>query len=150
MAYVVLNPVRAGLTNQPEDSEFTSIKVRIEQWRENRQSQPRLKPMKTGGVSSKSQNFIPFALTDYFEFVDWSGRAVREDKRGAITSSLPPVLQRPGIDANEWLKTLRPNGNQFICGIDKKKTLQIYAEKIGKRWLHGLHASKRLFMWYFF
>ena len=31
MAYVDLNPVRAGLTNQPEDSEFTSIRERIEQ-----------------------------------------------------------------------------------------------------------------------
>ena len=145
MAYVDLNPVRAGLTNQPEDSEFTSIKERIEQWRENRQSQAWLKPMKTGDVSDKSQGFIPFALADYFEFVDWSGRAVREDKRGAITSSLPPVLQRLGIDANEWLKTLRPNGNQFIRGIGRKRTLQIYAEKVGKRWLHGLYASKRLF-----
>ena len=32
----------------------------------------------------QSQDFIPFALADYFEFVDWSGRAIREDKRGAI------------------------------------------------------------------
>ena len=145
MAYVDLNPVRAGLTNQPEDSEFTSIKERIEQWRENRQSQAWLKPMKTGDVSDKNQGVIPFALADYFEFVDWSGRAIREDKRGAITSRLPPVLQRLGIDANEWLKTMRPNGNQFIRGIGRKRTLQIYAEKIGKRWLHGLYAGKRLF-----
>ena len=81
MAYVDLNPVRAGLTNQPEDSEFTSIKERIEQWRENRQSQAWLKPMKTGDVSDKSQDFIPFAITNYFEFIDWLRRAVREDKR---------------------------------------------------------------------
>ena len=84
MAYVDLNPVRAGLTNQPEDSEFTSIKECIEQWRENRQSQAWLKPMKTGDVSDKSQGFIPFALADYLELVDWSGRAVREDKRCAL------------------------------------------------------------------
>ena len=45
---------------------------------------------------------------------------------------------------------MRPNGNHFIRGIGKKRALQIYTEKIGKRWLHGLHASKRLLAWYFF
>ena len=106
--------------------------------------------MRTGDVSDKSQDFIPFAITDYFEFIDWLRRAVREDKRGAITSSLSPVLQRLGIDANEWLKMMRPNGSQFIRGIGEKRALRIYAEKIGKRSLHGLDASKRLFAWYFF
>ena len=35
IAYVDLNPRRASLANQLENSEFTSIKERIEQWREN-------------------------------------------------------------------------------------------------------------------
>ena len=103
-----------------------------------------------GDVSDKSQDFIPFAITDYFGFIDWLRRAVREDKRGAITSSLSPVLQQLSIDANEWLKMMRPNGSQFIRGIGEKRALRIYAEKIGKRSLHGLDASKRLFARYFF
>ena len=82
MAYVDLNPVRAGLGNQLENSEFTSIKERIQQWRENHQSLAWLKPMRAGN-SSHDNKCISFTLADYFEFVDWSGRAIREDKRGA-------------------------------------------------------------------
>ena len=62
-----------------------------------------------------------------FAFVDWTGRAIREDKRGAIRHSLPPVLRRLGIDADEWLKTMRPNGSRFVRGIGSKKVLQAYA-----------------------
>ena len=143
MAYVDLNPVRAGLADQPENSDFTSIQERIRQWQTNCNQQPWLRPMKTGKSSHKES--IPFALADYFAFVDWTGRSIREDKRGAIRHSLPPVLRRLGIDADEWLKTMRPNGSRFVRGIGSKTALQAYAEKVGKRWLHGIEASQCLF-----
>ena len=79
MANLDLNPVRAGLASRLKDSEFTSIKERIEQWWKNHQSQAWLKPIKTG-YSSHNRNCIPFALADYFEFIDCSGQAVRKDK----------------------------------------------------------------------
>ena len=66
-------------------------------------------------------------------------------KRGAIRHSLPPVLRRLGIDADEWLKTMRPNGSRFVRGIGSKKALQDYAEKVGKRWLLGMGTSQCLF-----
>ncbi len=37
---------------------------------------------------------LPFRLPDYLELVDWSGRIIREDKRGAIPDNLPALLQR--------------------------------------------------------
>jgi len=41
---------------------------------------------------------IPFTLSDYLELVDWSGRIIREDKKGHIPEHLPDILQRLDID----------------------------------------------------
>ena len=46
---------------------------------------------------------IPFTRQDYFELVDWTGCTLREDKRGAIDSQLPPILQRLGIQPENWI-----------------------------------------------
>jgi len=45
---------------------------------------------------------LPFRLTDYLELVDWSGRILREDKKGAIPAQVPAILQRLQIDARHW------------------------------------------------
>ncbi len=141
MAYVDLNPVRAGIATMPETSDFTAIQERIEQWQEGGQKDW-LKPMQT---RKKQQGVIPFALADYFELVDWTGRAIRDDKRGAIASQLPSIIHRLGMNPSEWLNTMQPYGNRFVLGVGRLKALQTFAEKIGRRWLHGMVASRRLF-----
>lgn len=35
--------------------------------------------------------------------MDWSGRAIRNDKRGYIPSKLPPILVRLNISPDRWL-----------------------------------------------
>jgi hypothetical protein len=37
---------------------------------------------------------IPLNLQDYIELVDWTGRAIWEDKQGYIDNNLPPILER--------------------------------------------------------
>ena len=46
---------------------------------------------------------LPFRLTDYLDLVDWTGRQIREDKRGAIDDELPNILQRLEIEEDDWL-----------------------------------------------
>ena len=46
---------------------------------------------------------LPFNLIDYLELVDWTGRIIREDKRGHIAHSTPPILERLLVDKQEWL-----------------------------------------------
>jgi len=41
--------------------------------------------------------------------VDWTGRIIREDKRGFIAHKLPPILDRLSIDRALWIE----NSSQF-------------------------------------
>lgn len=118
MAYVDLNPVRAATAKTPEESDYTSIQERIvstfslqQAIRSQSEQQAMLsfehtlKPLLpfSGSVTEESQHGIPFNLTDYLELVDWSGRAILLNKRGAIPSHIPNILERLAINQQTWL-----------------------------------------------
>jgi len=81
------------MAESPEDSDFTSIRERLCQFAGSRQmeetastdpltEQPaELLPF-VGGEHIDAPKGIAFTLPDYLELVDWTGRAVRDDKRG--------------------------------------------------------------------
>lgn len=135
MAYVDLNPVRANMATTPEDSEHTSIKERITpslnlaqsiteiiQEHAFNQFDVPLKPLLhfDGNITLKEQYGIPFKLNDYLDLVDHTGRILRDDKRGAIASHLPPILNRLGIDHKTWIS----NATAFE---------QLYGKRFAKR-----------------
>ena len=76
--------------------------------------------------------------------VDWSGRVIRKGKRGHIDDDTPIILERLGIDSNEWLKTM-PWNNRFYRAVGKLVSQKAYAENSGKRWVHGVSASSCLY-----
>jgi len=129
LAYVDLNPVRAAIAKTPEDSDYTSAQRRIRTLQaasessadaENDESDiapaptqpPELYPF-VGGTREGGPEGLPFHLVDYLELVNWTGRAVREDKRGAAPSpricrrswSASASPKRPGWS---WPRTSRP------------------------------------------
>ena len=99
MAYVDLNPVRAKIADTPEKSEFTSINKRINVVKNK---QPALSCLESFVGIQEKEIGIPFRLIDYLELVDWTGRIIREGKRGAIQHNLPPILKRLEIDFKAW------------------------------------------------
>jgi hypothetical protein len=100
MTYVDLNPVRAGMSKTLEQSEFTSIQERLKLYKKrhskNRQSwlQPLAEEVTGPESNPESKSSLPITQLDYFALVDWTGRAVRTDKRGAIPSHVKPILQK--------------------------------------------------------
>jgi len=113
MAYVDLNPIRAKMAASVESSEYTSAYERLLPCKKVGVVQPQEKPSDLyhkkplfGFIGDEIQNEtqgIPFSLLDYIDLVDWSGRIIREDKRGAISSQRPKILFTLGLDNNTWL-----------------------------------------------
>jgi hypothetical protein len=78
--------------------------------------------------------------------VDWSGRIVREGKRGAIPEELPPILERLGIDGRTWVRaTQKGQRLLFHHAVGRASAVKTGAEKFGRSFLKGLGFAKTLF-----
>jgi len=154
MSYVDLNPVRAGIADAPERSDFTSIQQRLHELakdranREKADTSPRVPLMPlVKQRHDRHQNAIGFTLRDYLELVDWAGRAVREDKRGAIAADAPPILRRIGLDPSGYLDHVGGTpGPERPTVIGHVRKVRQAAEALGRRFLKGVGAAKRLYV----
>ena len=97
MTYVDLNPIRAKMAETPEESEYTSIKQRI-----NKTNEKASRVIESFIGNQPEMKGIPFQLKEYLELVDWSGRIIHEGKRGSIKTSLPPIIERLSIKKKAW------------------------------------------------
>lgn len=149
MAYVDLNPIRAGMTDTPEHSDYTSVKLRAETAKTTHspnhcQQQPsRLLPF-AGNPHSQMSRGLPFRLTDYLELVDWTGRSIRNDKRGAICGELPPMLERLNIDPRHWLYCSRHFESRFKGLVGTTFALKRACEALGYRRTPGANGARLL------
>ena len=159
MSYVDLNPIRAGIAKTPEAYDHTSVQQRIEQLQAKTEQSRKTESSTTAPTSivelmplvktasDTDPNAIGYSLRDYLELVDWAGRSIRSDKRGAIDHTSPPILQRLGINADEFLdhvliykdKTTYP----LATGpIDKLKAL---AQHWKQKFIKGQYAVMKIY-----
>ena len=156
MTYVDLNPVRAGIAQTLEDSDFTSVQQRLHTLAQEKQSQTeacqqlaeRMEKQEAvkqeikvdhwpqadlmpfdGRVHTSIHLALPFTREDYLELVESTGKVVREDKGGAIPDSVIPVLQRFGIDAGLWTEQIQCYGQHFSHCAGRAARMKTYAER---------------------
>ncbi len=139
MTYVDLNPVRAGLAERLNESEFTSIEARL---REEASPQG-LMPFadQAPDVSSMS---LPMAMADYVRLLEWTGRAVRQGK-GRLADSAPREIVRLSIEPGVWLETMSAHGLSRLGALGPVEQLDAFAERQQQRWIHGKGLARRLF-----
>jgi len=127
MVYVDLNPIRAKMATSPETSDHTGIRERIKTLKSHRKLKLSLE--KFVG-SSPEKTGLPFVLRDYLELVDWSGRILRETKRGKMDSSLPPILERLALNQQSWFILTTEFERQFGHWVGSEHIVkQIYADR---------------------
>jgi hypothetical protein len=177
MAYVDLNPVRAGLAETPEASDYTSIQERLGQVPASAalESQPESAAAEADGVTEattldaevlqpepevqglaqaslmpfdstgRTAWAIPFAFTDYLELVDWTGRALRCDKRGHIAAQQPKILRRLGIDGERFIAYSARLLKEFGTAVGAPEALVSLCARRQTKYLRGMRAARRLF-----
>jgi len=152
MSYVDLNPIRAGINPTPEASDYTSIQARIRTCQvstsERDQTQPQTPqaPVRLADFIGDERNNQPegiaFLFSDYLELVDWTGRAVRDDKTGTIPDGLPPILSRLGIEQQDWLDTINHYEQRFFRAVGTMDKIRQFADRLGQCWLKGQSAGR--------
>jgi len=149
MAYVDLNPVRAGLAESIETSEFTSGRQRIDNVTETTpkgesRKRPALLPF-AQAMRGDEHDGLPFNLQDYLELLDSTGRVVHPKKRGVISATIPKLLASLGVVPGEWLQSVAELHARFCLFIGSPHRLSALAQKRGWRWIRGQSAARRLY-----
>ncbi|NQY89323.1 MAG: transposase [Colwellia sp.] len=129
MAYVDLNSIRAGIASTPEQSNFTSIQLRIKAAIKG--EQPTSLLHFTGNEHQKKPTGIRFSLKDYLTLVDKTGRILRDGKRGAIKSKTANILTRLYISDENWLKLTMDFECIFTGAVGTAEHLCEFSEHVG-------------------
>ena len=150
MAYVDLNPVRAGMAKTPEKSAHTSVKKRCEQLKKTKQPNRVDQQVKAlypfvGNPKQHQPEGIQMRLTDYLELVDCTGRILRNDKRGAISNNAESILTRLGLDSDQWLEMTAGFEECFKTFAGGEQSLRSACEQLHYQRPTGLSQSQRLF-----
>lgn len=149
MAYVDLNPVRAGMADSIAASDFTTGQQRLaEIVQPGPESTDRIKPALVPFAQALRQGDdegLPFNLQDYLDLLDTTGRVVHPKKRGAIPDTTPRLLTTLGLEPGEWLRSVEALHGRFRLFIGAPHRLSSLAEKRGWRWIRGQAAARRLY-----
>jgi REP element-mobilizing transposase RayT len=131
MAYVDLNPIRAGIALTPESSDYTSIKARIDapsgeaalidaihSMREAvalRRFEVPLRPMMPfcDRVDQTEQTGLPISERDYLRLVDATARARVHGKSGYLDPALALITERLGLTGEQWIERAASNAGRL-------------------------------------
>jgi hypothetical protein len=72
---------------------------------------------------ASNKGCLPMSLADYLRLLDWTGRQLRRDKRGAIPSDVAPILERLKVTDDGWLHLVKDFSRMFRRAAGTPATL---------------------------
>ena len=75
---------------------------------------------------------------------NWTGRQLREGKRGAIPSDAPNILQSLGPTSQRWILRVNAIGSGYWRVVGEAHDLIATAQRIGQQWVKGLGLAKKI------
>jgi hypothetical protein len=133
---VDLNPIRAKMDTTPETSKHTSIQQRIHAL--SKGEQPRKFMRFVGNHRQNMPKGIAYSLIDYCELVGCTGRCIREDKTGYIEHHHSPILDRLGLDTEQWLTLTTEFEQHFSTAVGSEHMLQQFKQHTDHQRIRGM------------
>jgi len=128
MVYVDLNPVRAKIADDIEDSEFTSIKQRCKK-------QVTDEPMQALNESCANKPaFAETTLGEYIELVRWTAARQSHMRRG-IQLKVSHCLKNNHTDMDHWFSDHLPVSQTWQRAMGSAESLAEYAKSIQQCWI---------------
>ena len=135
MAYVDLNPIRAGITDDLEQSEFTSLSVRLRTIRESQEgSSELLRPI--GGERIDGGPVL--SLARYLELLEWTRRLSRGPTTPHSEPSESILPTGPPRVRDWWIGCVLRIEQVFGSAVGLPRTLRRFASSTGRRWVRGV------------
>jgi hypothetical protein len=97
-------------------------------------------------VRASDQGFLPISVEHYVMLLDWTGRELRAEKRGAIPDHLAPIIERLGLNRSNWVETVRGFGRLFKQAAGRSSSLIDAAAHRSRRWFQGKAAARAAFV----
>jgi hypothetical protein len=131
LAYIDLNPVRAGMAKDVQHSEHTSARRRI---REHEPNLP-LRALSMGGPTHEHALETPsILLKDYLALTQWTAERIRGSEH-PMSARLNKVLVESGIDANAVYRQYQQHQGYWQRATGSARRLREYADKLGLKWI---------------
>lgn len=144
MAYVDLNPVRAGMCEALRDSEHTSVRHRLTSGRprvskvlSRRRKQTPLRPVAGLDVDTLSE----LTESSYIDLVRWTGVRAHPGKRGKLSAATEPPpegLWQVASHHREWIQRVKGTESRYYRAIGSAEALMLKAADLGQRWMKGV------------
>ena len=140
MAYVDLNPIRAGIAECLEASAHTSVAARIEA----AASDPELLSELLKPIAGDLRPNVDLTTAEYLALLDWTGRRFVPGKRGRRVERVPAIVLGIDRDAERWATRVAGFGSGWARAVGSAKDLMALAERLGQRWLKGIRLAVQL------
>ena len=163
-----MNPVRAKMAESLQESEFTSVFDRLtgrkarrcleelgrlagptpEQHemlglaREQSTADAWLCPIGTG---AGRHTVLDISAEGYLALVEWTGRQLAGGKRGVLPAEMQGILEKPELDVEAWVETVRGFGRMFSHAAGSQAGLREQARRRGVRRVRGTAAARVMY-----
>ena len=140
MAYVDLNPIRADIAKQIDQSLHTSIQKRIHTLKKAPSVvEQALRPLHGTLLAS-----LPVRLGDYIELVEWTSKRAWADTRGALPEKAPSLLKNLQVTEQRWTTQVKGIGSRYWRAVGDVKDLLETAKGLNQSWLKGIGTAMAL------